>query len=494
MHSFLPIFTVALYKSNNTTLEIPVKERLVTLFEQWADESVLSISKLPPSGSYREYYRITGKSRSAMGAFNADLKENRAFFAFSRFFYEKGLRVPEIYTIDLQQECYLIEDFGNTTLFDWLSTARHGIEIPKPIIEFYKITLENLIEFQVAGKGLDFSNCHPRAKFDKQSMMWDLHYFKYYFLKLSRVSFDEQLLEDDFNRFADYLLQADTDFFLYRDFQSRNIMVIDNKPAFIDYQGGRQGALQYDLASLLYDAKADLPQSFREELLNHYIMVITNRLNLDEQKFREHFTGYVLIRIMQAMGAYGFRGFYEKKEHFLKSIPYAIENLKTILKSQMIQTEFPVLTEVLLEVTQSQRLLQLTDDPKLTLTINSFSYKRGIPIDFSGHGGGYVFDCRAIHNPGRYVKFKTKTGKDPEVIAFFEKEPDMPEFLRNVYNLIETSVEKYIERNFKHLMVNFGCTGGQHRSVYCAEQLAAHIKSRYPVKIEMRHIEQDIKQ
>ncbi|ASB51175.1 phosphotransferase enzyme family protein [Alkalitalea saponilacus] len=475
-------------------MELSVYERLKALYTQWAGEPIESISQLPASGSYRVYYRITGKTHNVLGAINSDVKENRAFIEFSRFFYEKGLRIPEIYAVDAELDCYLLEDFGNTTLFDWLSTARREDEIPANIVDFYKKTIEQLVEFQIQGRYLDFGFAYPRASFDKQSMMWDLHYFKYYFLKLAKIPFDEQLLEDDFNRFSDYLLEADCDYFLYRDFQSRNVMVVDeNVPAFIDYQGGRKGALQYDLASLLFDAKADLPHAFREELLNYYIMVLSRKVKVNEQSFRSHFYGYVLIRIMQAMGAYGFRGFYEKKEHFLKSIPYALRNLSYLLEVFDLRQRFSSLSDALREVVNSEFLQQISEEPTLTITINSFSYKRGIPIDFSGNGGGFVFDCRAIHNPGRYEAYKTKTGKDPEVIAFFEKEPEMHDFLKNVYDMLEQSVRKYLERGFKHLMVNFGCTGGQHRSVYCAEQLAAHLKSSHPVKIKLKHVEQEMR-
>ncbi|GAO31319.1 predicted phosphotransferase related to Ser/Thr protein kinases [Geofilum rubicundum JCM 15548] len=465
----------------------------MALFEQWAGQKVEMLSELPASGSDRQYYRITGKTTNVLGAINRDVKENRAFIEFSQFFRSKSLKVPEIYAVDGDMDCYILEDLGNTTLFDWLSTARREKEIPAPIIDFYKQSIEQLIQFQLSGQKLDFSLCHPRSKFDKQSMMWDLHYFKYYFLKLAQISFDEQLLEDDFNRLADYLLQTDTSYFLYRDFQSRNIMVVNDQPAFIDYQGGRQGALQYDLASLLYDAKADLPQALREELLNHYILLITQKIKIDELKFRELFKGYVLIRIMQAMGAYGFRGFYEKKEHFLKSIPYALENLKHLLPGSWLRDKFPTLHAALQEIVGNERLLQISAAPVLTVTINSFSYKRGVPIDFNGNGGGFVFDCRAVHNPGRYEAYKTKTGKDPEVIAFFEKEPDMHDFLDGVYNLVDQSVAKYLDRDFKHLMVNFGCTGGQHRSVYCAERLARHLKNKYQISIRLKHVEQEMR-
>lgn len=470
-----------------------IPKSIQQLYKSWAGEAPTSISLLPPSGSYRSYYRITSENHNVLGAINNDVKENIAFIEFSRFFKAQGLKVPKILAVDDKQVCYLLEDFGHTTLYDLLTSERTGEEIPEQVAQFYKKSAEQLIEFQLKGRALDFTLCYPRNSFDRQSMMWDMHYFKYYFLKLATIPFDEQLLEDDFIKFSDSLLEAESDYFMYRDFQSRNIMIVDNEPAFIDYQGGRKGALQYDLASLLFDAKADLPTSFREELLCHYIHCLSQQINVDEALFRKHFYGFALIRTMQAMGAYGFRGFYEKKEHFLKSIPFAIENLKYILQQLPLQNEFPMLHQALVDVTKSQRLLDIADENRLTVTINSFSYKRGIPVDFSGHGGGFVFDCRSIHNPGRYPEHKEKTGKDAEVIAFFNQEPEMEEFLNNVYKMVDTSVEKYLSREFKHLMVNFGCTGGQHRSVFCAEKLSAHLSKKYPVKINLKHVEQDMR-
>ncbi|WP_010662515.1 RapZ C-terminal domain-containing protein [Marinilabilia salmonicolor] len=463
---------------------------LEELFLKWAGEETESFTPLPPSGSDRRYFRISGATKSAIGTINHNKKENRAFIEFSRHFKALGLPVPEIFNVSETTDSYLQEDFGNTTLFDWLSTTRIGKDIPTDIVTFYKKSLEHLIHFQTEGaKELDFSLCYPRHSFDKQSMLWDLHYFKYYFLKLAGIPFDEQLLEDDFNAFAEYLQKADGHYFMYRDFQSRNIMVTDNGPAFIDYQGGRKGPLQYDLASVLYDAKADLPEELRSELLDFYISKLRKKIKVNESSFKSFLQGFVLIRIMQAMGAYGFRGFYENKEHFLKSIPYAIENLRFILSNLSLPEKFPALEEALWQVTKSQKLQQLSETPKLTISIHSFSYRRGIPVDDSGHGGGFVFDCRCIHNPGRYEEYKSKTGLSPEVIAFFEKEEEMDQFLTNVYQLADQSVQKYLKRGFKHLMFSFGCTGGQHRSVYCAENLARHLRKQYPVNIELKHME-----
>ncbi len=323
-----------------------------------------------------------------------------------------------------------------------------------------------------------------------QSMKWDLSYFKYYFLKLAKIPFDEQLLEDDFSRFTDYLLSADNHFFMYRDFQSRNIMLRDGKVFFIDYQGGRRGALQYDLASLLYDGKADIPQRVRDELFEFYLDQLEKILPVDRYEFIRYFKGFVLIRIMQSMGAYGFRGFYEKKEHFLKSIPYALDNLEAILQKLDLPVELPELVSVLNQVAHSSFLRSIGQkEHNLTVRITSFSYKKGIPQDPSGNGGGFVFDCRAIHNPGKYPEFKTLTGKDAEVQHFLEDKSEMPGFLQAIKVLIDQSVKKYIARGFSHLSVNFGCTGGQHRSVFAAEILARHLKNNFPVNVILVHRE-----
>jgi len=322
--------------------------------------------------------------------------------------------------------------------------------------------------------------------------MWDLNYFKYYFLKLAKISFDEQALEDDFQAFSDYLLAVDNNAFMFRDFQSRNVMLKDEQVFFIDYQGGRKGALQYDLASLLYDAKANIPEAEREELLEFYLDELSQLKHIDREKFKSLFGGYVLIRIMQAMGAYGFRGFYEKKEHFLKSIPFAIKNLESLLAKNTIQVNLPELFKVLKAVTESTFLKSISPaNDRLTVRISSFSYKKGIPKDPSGNGGGYVFDCRAIHNPGKYAEYKHLTGKDPQVQEFLETKSTMANFLTAVFSLVSNSVEVYSSRGFSHLCVNFGCTGGQHRSVYAAEKLAEYLKNNYPVTVVLQHIEQD---
>ncbi|RMD48223.1 MAG: phosphotransferase enzyme family protein, partial [Ignavibacteria bacterium] len=429
-----------------------IKESLLILFEKWSGEKATEFYPLPPSGSYREYYRIKSKSKSAIGVYNSDAKENIAFLNFSKHFKSHGLAVPEIYAEDQKNDIYLEEDLGDTTLFAYLTAIRKNGEFPSEAAEIYKKVLEELPKFQItAAKDLDYSVCYPRSAFDKQSMLWDLNYFKYYFLKLAKIPFEEQALENDFHTLIQFLLEAGTDYFLYRDFQSRNIMLIKHEPYFIDYQGGRKGALQYDVASLLYDAKADIPQALRTQLLKHYIDNLKNYIEFDEAKFREYYYGYVLIRIMQAMGAYGFRGFYEKKEHFLKSIPFALENLTWLLDNIELPIKIPALWNALLKTTQSENLKKFgtkKKEYKLSVTVTSFSYKKGIPNDTSGNGGGFVFDCRGLLNPGRYDEYKLLNGKDEEVIQFLEEKSNVKEFLSHAFSLVDATVENYIERKF----------------------------------------------
>lgn len=468
------------------------EDLLKNLFTAWAGESITTFLPLPPSGSARRYFRIIAKSKNAIGVFNPDRKENEAFISFTEHFLKNNLNVPQIYQWDTTNNLYLMQDLGDTTLFSYAAEIRIGDDFTDEVKHLYKKVIDVLPRFQSAGKDLNFSKSYPRAEFDKQSMMWDLSYFKYYFLKLANIQFDEQHLEDDFNLFTDFLLKADKEYFLYRDFQSRNIMLIEEEPYFIDYQGGRKGALQYDLASLLFDAKANIPGSIRHELLEYYIGIAGKYVYLNKQDFLKYYNGFVLIRILQALGAYGYRGFYERKEHFLKSIPFALENLEMLLSSSMPDIKTPYLLKILKNMVSSDELkkyrIKTALRNSLKVSIYSFSYKTGLPIDDSENGGGFVFDCRAIHNPGRYEQYKSLTGHDAGVIKFFEKESNINEFLTHVYALVDNSVEEYLKRKFSHLMVSFGCTGGQHRSVYSAEMLAKHLKEKYKIEIEVKHM------
>lgn len=470
---------------------------LSKLFEQWSGKAPDLVLPLAPSGSDRIYYRLQNKDTSAIGAFNPDQKENIAFLTFSKHFKSKGLPVPAIYAEQLADKVYLQEDLGFTTLYSYL--LQKGDYFPDYLIQIYKKVVEQLAHLQIkGGDGLNYEVCHPRAAFDKQSMLWDFNYFKYYFLKLAKVPFDEQALEDDFHRMADYLLQTDCNHFMFRDFQTRNIMIKEGAPYFIDYQGGRKGALQYDLASLLFQAKANIPPDIRLELLNHYLDTLETLYPVNRDEFVEFYYGYVMIRCIQVLGAYGFRGLYERREHFLKSIPFALRNLKWLFDHASFKVDLPTLFPCLQQLIQSKQFEPFDkikgNSSLLTVTINSFSYKKnGIPEDISGNGGGFVFDCRFIHNPGRYEPYKKLTGRDEAVINFLKHHSSMEDFLNNAYRIVDEAVENYIERSFTNLMINFGCTGGQHRSVYAADSVAKHLKEKYGIKIKLQHIEQEKK-
>ncbi|MFA6316560.1 MAG: RNase adapter RapZ [Elusimicrobiota bacterium] len=469
-----------------TTLE----ESLKALFHSRFGEKVEELAALRSDGSSRRYHRIRSAKRTVIGAHGPDAKENAAFLGFSKQFKSMGLPVPEIYAEDAPAGIYLEEDFGETNLFEHLSSRRTSAGFSDDTVAIYEAAVRMLPQFQItAGRKLDYSICYPRARFDRQSMMWDLNHFKYYFLTLSKTHFDESALEEDFNRLADYLCEAEQDYFLYRDFQSRNIMVQHGSPRFIDYQGGRRGALQYDIASLLFDAKADMPYSLRERLLSGYMDAVGGLIKLDREKFLGHYHGYVFIRIMQALGTYGLRGFYERKVHFLKSIPYAMCNLEYLLRTAELPVKLPALWEVFRALIGSSYLRQFTDAKlRLTVRIQSFSYRAGVPADAKGHGGGYVFDCRSLPNPGRHERYADLTGKDPEVIDFLDREQAVHGWLDKVFGIIDQSVENYQGRNFTDLLVAFGCTGGQHRSVYCAERLADHLRSKFDVDVEVAHL------
>ncbi|MFN2394887.1 MAG: phosphotransferase [Bacteroidales bacterium] len=468
------------------------QELISQLFERWSGESPADISALPPSGSDRKYFRIQYSKGSVIGAYNPIEEENTAFLTFTKHFRSEGLPVPEVLAEDTSSFVYLLEDLGDTTLFSLLPHQREPVFFGQEVMGYYKKILNRLPNFQIgAVRDMDFSVCFPRHAFDRNSMMWDLNYFKYYFLKLAGIIYDEQKLEDDFQAFCDYLLEADDQYFLYRDFQSRNIMIRGGEPWFIDYQGGRKGALQYDIASLLFDAKANLHPRQREELLNYYIGSLKNHISVKEETFKAHFYGFVLIRIMQAMGAYGFRGFYEKKPLFLQSIPYAKRNMLWLLENDKIPVTTPYLKQIVEKIIKSPRLKQY-DKPStgLKVSIRSFSYKKGFPVDESGNGGGFVFDCRSLPNPGRESAYKMLTGKDADVIEYLENEPAVGEFVENTSRIVEGSVDAYLERGFTHLMVCYGCTGGQHRSVYIAERLAERLAQKFDVTIDLQHTEE----
>ena len=472
-----------------------IHDRLVQLFERHFGLHPTAVLEVAGDGSQRRYFRLVGPSmETAVGAVGPDHEENRAFLSFSRSLREAGLNVPRIYGTDEQAGVWLEEDLGDTTLFTLLADARsrEGKRFPESVLRSYERVVEELPRFQViGGKVVDFTVCYPRPAFDRQSMMWDLNYFKYHFLKLAHVPFNEARLERDFGRLVRFLLRTDTQHFLYRDFQSRNVMIREDGPWFIDYQGGRRGALHYDIASLLYDAKAAIPNEVRAHLLQHYLHALAEHVPVDPQQFNELFRGYVLVRVMQAMGAYGYRGFFERKPRFLQSVPFAAENLAGIL-AQGLPVELPELEGAFQRIVDEWRPRRRSTDEAdgLLVQIGSFSYKEGYPRDESGHGGGFVFDCRAIPNPGRHLEYAERTGRDKDVIAYIERWPEAEAFWRNVRELVEAQVTDYVRRGFTNLSVHFGCTGGRHRSVYYAERLARHLAGTFPdVRVRLEHRE-----
>ena len=442
-------------------------------------------------GSARAIFRLTGGKFSAIGILYPVREENVAFLEFSRHFRRHGLPVPEIYAEDLSQGAYLEEDLGETTLFEFLGRNRCGEAIAPQAIEAYRKVVAALPRFQIeAGGDLNYKVCYPRASFDRQSIAWDLNYFKYYFLRLAGVPFNEQALEDDFSRLTKFLLGASHDYFLYRDFQSRNVMLRGGEPFFLDYQGGRKGALQYDIASLLYDGKADLPPQLRQELLDYYLDCLGGFIDFRREAFMEHYYAYVYVRILQALGAYGFRGFYERKIHFLESVPYALKNLRWLAQAVKLPIALPALMDALQGIAESEKLQGLAASAKsLKVRIFSFSFHHEKPADEAGNGGGFVFDARSLPNPGREEQFRAMTGKDAAVIDYLSRHASVRDFLSSAQSLVDASVSGYRRRGFKDLMVSFGCTGGQHRSVYLAEQLAKHLRGTNGVEVAVQHIE-----
>jgi aminoglycoside/choline kinase family phosphotransferase len=473
-------------------------ESIAALYKKWKGREPISVDLLPQSGSERRYFRLFGDSETVIGTYGANIKENVTFFYFSKHFKEKKLTVPEIFAVSDDKLFYLQEDFGDVSLLNHLESKGFTQEV----YDIFKLSLDTLANLQVNGDdGLDYNNCLTNAEFGKQAIMADLLYFKYYFLDALRKPYDKQKLIDDFEALSNYLTHTEYKYFMFRDFQSRNILVTNNGAIhFIDYQGGMKGAPQYDVASMLWQARANLPDDWKNNLLESYMdsfSVITGQ-PVDKAIFRSQYNGYVLIRLLQVLGAYGFRGLFERKAQFLTSIPLALRNLKDFFQNQSLGISVPEFRKVLDmcvadEIIQQFTPTQATEKTPLLIKVQSFSYRNNIPVDDSGNGGGFVFDCRGILNPGRIESMKTLTGRDKEVKDFLEQQTKMPEFLNSVFDIVDITVEDYIKRDFESLMISFGCTGGQHRSVYAADAMARHLKNKFKVKIELKHLVQEEK-
>ena len=472
-------------------------EGIKETFALYRSDAILSVEKMPQSGSDRTYFRIFTEPATYIATHNLNKRETVTFVEFSRHFSQYNIPVPAIFAVNSDQTIYIQEDFGDTSLLSKLEEHGHT----PYVYGLFKLTLEKLAFMQVkGGETLNYDLCLTAKEFGKQAILSDLLYFKYYFLDTLKMPYDKQALIDDFEQLSTYLTQTVEAHFMFRDFQSRNIMIKDDAVHFIDYQGGMKGALQYDVASLLWQAKADLPGEWKNDLLLHYISCVNSQLKtpLDSESFTSQYYGYVLIRLLQVLGAYGFRGLFERKAHFLISIPLALRNLKWFIthkQTGLHLPEFDRMLQLIVEDTIVQRFqpLQATPASPLTVSIQSFSFKQAHPHDDSGNGGGFVFDCRGIYNPGRLEGFMKLTGRDKKVKDFLEQETRMPDFLNSVFNLVDISVEDYLTRGFSQLMVSFGCTGGQHRSVYAADELARHLRNKFKVKTDVKHLVQDAK-
>jgi aminoglycoside/choline kinase family phosphotransferase len=464
---------------------------LDTLFSKQFGTSPERIDPLPISGSDRRYYRLTGGGNVAIGTINDNVAENNTFFYFTELFKKHGIRVPAVYGCSKDRKAYLQEDLGGRSLFDKLTAEG----LTESVRADYRTALEGLARIQwVAGREADFKQCFGTKSFDERAITSDLHYFKYYFADLQKLPYDRALLADEMESLAKELGRMQPQVLMYRDFQSRNILLPEGGGvAFIDYQGAMQGPTQYDLASLLWQAKAALPDSWKDDLLNGYVTNLKDlSVRVEEVHFRRGYIQFVLLRLMQVLGAYGFRGILERKPHFLSSITPALDSLSQFLGSNPGVPAYPEMRSLLERLTSQDiksrfAIPKPQEDAKLLVDIGSFSYKQGLPPDETGHGGGYVFDCRGILNPGRFEPYKHLSGRDAAVQHFLEGETEMPRFLEHVFSLVSITVEDYLARGFDRLSVSFGCTGGQHRSVYAAEKLSAYLKSRYGLAVQPVH-------
>jgi aminoglycoside/choline kinase family phosphotransferase len=466
------------------------------LYKKWNGQEPASLDVLPQSGSERRYFRLHGSNGSVIGTYGANIKENETFIYFSNHFRKKDLPVANILSVNDDISAYLQEDFGDISLLNMLE----GDGFTEGVYSLFKKSLEALAYLQVQGDdGLNYNFCLTNTEFGKQAIMADLLYFKFYFLDALRRPYDKQKLIDDFEALSNYLTHTEYKYFMFRDFQSRNILINKNDSLhFIDYQGGMKGAPQYDVASMLWQARANLPDEWKENLLTDYMNAFENLIisPVDRSIFRSQYNGYVLIRLLQVLGAYGFRGLFERKAQFLTSIPLALTNLKWFFENQSLGIAVPEFRKVLSicigdDVIEQFTPLQANEQTPLVVKVCSFSYRQGIPQDDSGNGGGFVFDCRGVLNPGRIEEFKTMHGRDKSVMDYIEQQTRMAEFLNSVFDIVDITVEDYIKRGFQSLMVSFGCTGGQHRSVYAADALTRHLRNKFKVKIELRHCVQD---
>jgi aminoglycoside/choline kinase family phosphotransferase len=471
-----------------------MQESIKQLYVSLTGKSWDVIEKIPQSGGDRIYFRIKQGADSFIATFNLNVKENETFIYFAQHFHSKGLPVPKVLAVSADQKIYLQEDVGATSLLDVLEQEGKT----ERVYQLFQKSLKALVQLQVKGdQGLDYSKCLTSKTFGKHAVLTDLLYYKYYFLDTLQYPYDKQALIDEFELLSDQLSDSHFNYFMFRDFQSRNIIVKGDEVYFIDFQGGMKGGMPYDVASLLWQAKAELSNEWKERLLQDYINEAEQVLGetIDTALFKKQYHGFVLLRLLQVLGAYGFRGLFERKAHFLTSIPLGLRNLKSFLDGYTLDKDTPVFAGILNWMVSDEVLnrftpLQASEETPLVITINSFSYKKGLPSDTSDNGGGFIFDMRGILNPGRFEEYKKLSGLNKPVQDFLEQKTKMNTFLNSVWDLIDITVENYLSRDFADLQINFGCTGGQHRSVFAAEQTARHLKNKYKVKVVLAHTNQ----
>ncbi len=465
-----------------TSNTLSAENSLRILFDSYYKIKNLRMTPIAGSGSDRLYFRMSASSVTCIGTFVHDAEEGKCFIRLAEDFSKCGHAVPKILAVSPDFHCYLQEDLGDKSLFSLLGDP--------DCEKLVKDTLQRLVALQKTPKNIWISDCMNKD-FSCRQAMWDLNYFKYEYLKPTNTLFDEDRLEDDFERLAGRLMSIPEDFFgfMMRDCQSRNVMVTPDGPVFIDFQGGRFGPVLYDVVSFLWQARAGFSDKFRNEMLEFYCMCYCDGDSEKISSMLSILDELVLFRTLQVLGAYGFRGLVQHKSHFLASIPGALANLKTLINNGVLEN-YPELKKVSQVLVDDPAYNKIDSCGNLVVEIYSFSYKKGYPQDLSGNGGGFIFDCRALHNPGIYKMYKDLTGKDAPVIEYLESRGEVQPFLHGVWTLTDPAIERYLSRGFTHLQIGFGCTGGQHRSVYSAEHTATHVRELFP-EVEVRVIHRE---
>jgi aminoglycoside/choline kinase family phosphotransferase len=324
-------------------LDIPL---LSKHFQALTGAPPASVKVLKPHASDRRIYRLTNQVQTVVGVVNANSPENEAFVYLAGHFRSFDLPVPEVYHFAAKENLYLLRDLGDTTLLDFLLSerARTSHDFPESVACVYRQVLEHLVTFQVnAARSLDFNRCYPESLFSSPALLRDMIKFERELVARLLPDDSSTNLKTDFRTLVEFLAKAQSDFFLYRDFQSRNIMLVDQSPYFIDFQAGRKGPLQYDVVSLLYQSSTQLPENVRARLLEHYLDAVQGQLSLDRSAFMHYYSGFIVSRMLQVLGVYGSQGLGAGKEYFTKSIPGALHNLLRELTAPNFPINLPTL-------------------------------------------------------------------------------------------------------------------------------------------------------